>query len=678
MLNIILADLQNSYFVVTRNSVPINIGFIAEYLDAKLSREKSIFLTRKPDELLEYVESNQVDVIGFGFYSWNHGLVIKIADEIRRIKPNILIVFGGPSCNEKIELSRGIFEECQSVDYVIANEGEQPFLNLIEAYSVDSNSIRNGEVNVPGCFGRNRINGEIHGVSMDRYEGDINDIPSPYLSGRLDKFLAEPLYLPIVQTTRGCPYGCTFCVSGKRTWNKLRSFSIDRIKEEFWYIQKKSASTYLRLADENFGILPRDVEIAHLLRNMKDSTGYPDAISIYTDKHPSDRVLEINKLLSDILPFNISFQSMTEEVLTNIKRINITDDRVSVALKFAQDNDLMLVTELIFGLPGETTQSFLTSIDKAVRLRFESVLLIQLYILKGSEMDDPIHREKYGVKTKYMISENGYTEYRNIKNVEVDEWVTETNTIDAESYVEFNKIIVMFHFMHGKGHARELIFLFESLGVKPSMLLSKLSGNISNAPCFNSYANKYKDKVQHLLKETKQQAIEYAIEEMKKDDEKKLTGVLEARNDTIIDIIVDGNFKLILEEIAKCGRSLVSEEVIKGLPSDWESTYLKETIDFCCASLVDLNQNLDDISHDFNFDFEAWKLGKYYGIPQRMEKKVTHTFSVASRSTLEALTLENPGISLRNRYRKFSSITNSRTNRKRCKILNIEMVTIES
>jgi len=668
MINVILADLQNSYFVVTRNSVPINIGFIAEYLDAKLEKDKSIFLTRKPDELLEYVRSNDVDVIGFGFYSWNHGLVIKVANEIRRLKPNILIVFGGPSCNEKIELSKGIFDECESVDYVIANEGEQPFLNLVRAYTEDSKSVLLGKVIVPGCFGRNKISGEIQGVSMDRFEGDINDIPSPYLSGRLDKFLEEPLYLPIVQTTRGCPYGCTFCVSGKRTWNKLRSFSIERIKDEFWYIQKKSASTYLRLADENFGILPRDVEIAHLLRNMKDSTGYPDAISIYTDKHPSDRVLEINKLLSDILPFNISFQSMTAEVLANIKRINLTDDRINVALRFAQENNLMLVTELIFGLPGETIESFLKSVDKTVRLRFESVPLIQLYILKGSEMDDPEHRIRYGVKTKYMISENGYTEYGGIQNVEVDEWVTETSTIDAQSYAEFNKIIVMFHFMHGKGHARELIFLFESLGVAPSMLLSKLSSDLSNASCFNSYAIKYKEKVQHLLKDTKQQAMDYAVDEMKKDDEKKLTGVLEARNDTMIDIIVDGNFKLVLEEIAKCGASLIPEQTLKELPSDWELSLVKQTIDFCCASLVNLEQSLDDVSYDFDFNFESWKRSKYTGIPQRMEMKIRHTFSAVSRSTLEALTLENPGITLRNRYRKFSSITNSRTNRRRCKV----------
>lgn len=666
MINIILADLQNSYFVVTRNSVPINIGYIAEYIDEMLVVEKSIFLTRKTDELMDYIENNNVDIIGFGFYSWNHSLVIKVANEIRRLKPSILIVFGGPSCSEKIELSKSIFTECPSVDYVVANEGEQPFLNLVNAYVEEKMQVLNGERSILGCFGKDKFTGLIHGESIERFEGDINDIPSPYLSGRLDKFIEEPLYLPIVQTTRGCPYGCTFCVSGKRSWNKLRSFSIDRISEEFAYIQKKSASTYLRLADENFGILPRDVDIAKILREMKDKTGYPDAVSIYTDKHPSDRVLEINKMLSDILPFNISFQSMTDHVLKNINRINISDDRVSIALKFAQENDLMLVTELIFGLPGETVESFLASIDKSVRLRFESVILIQLYILKGSEMDDPLHRQKYGVKTKYMISENGYTEYKNIKNVEVDEWVTETSTIDAMSYIEFNKIIMMFHFMHGKGLARELIFLFESLGIPPSKLLVKLASDYKNAPLLNKYSDEYKEKIQLLLKESKQDAINYAIEEMKKDDEKKLTGVLEARNDTMIDIIVDENYMPILEEIAACGVSMVSKEVISNLPVDWVNSIVKETVQFCHESLVNLQGDLDERLVDFTCDFHGWQKNKYVGVPEKLDKRIKHKFYVVSKSTITPLTIDGSDASLRTRYRKFFSITNSRTNRRKC------------
>lgn len=238
MLNIILADLQNSYFGLTRNSVPINIGYLAEYTDLKISAPKKIYLTRKLEELLELVTHDNVDVIGFAFYSWNHGLVIKAANLIKKMSPKTLIVFGGPSVNENADLARDIFLEAESVDYLVANEGEQPFVNLLNSYLEDPVSVIMGTSEVLGCYGLDRISNRFHGSSLERFEGDINEIPSPYLSGRLDKFLDEPMYLPIVQTARGCPYGCTFCVSGKRSWNKLRTFSIDRIRDEFWYIQK--------------------------------------------------------------------------------------------------------------------------------------------------------------------------------------------------------------------------------------------------------------------------------------------------------------------------------------------------------------------------------------------------------------------------------------------------------
>jgi len=668
MFNIVLADIQNAYYNITRNSIPINIGYIAEYADVNLDVPRSIYLTRKVNELFDYLSNNKVDVVGLGFFSWNHSLVMKTANEIKRLYPDSLIVFGGPSVNENLDLSCNIFRECFAVDYLIANEGEQPFLNLLNAYLEDPSALRSGAMEVVGCFGRIRATGQLHGHAQERFEGDINTIPSPYLSGRMDKFLTDKLYLPIVQTCRGCPYSCTFCVSGKRSWNKLRNFSIERIRREFEYIQLKSASTYLRLADENFGVQQRDVEVAALLRDMKDRSGYPDSISIYTDKHPSDRVLEINKTLSDILPFNISFQTMTASVLKNIKRVNISDDRINVALRFAEENGLMLVTELIFGLPGETIDSFFASLDKVVRLRFESVLILQLYILKGSEMDTPAHREQYGVKTKFMISENGYTEYQSISNVEVDEWVTETNTINATDYALFNKTILMFDFIHGYGFARELMILFESLGVEPSTLLKRLACEESGASLLNKYATSYMERVDSMLKTTKEEAVDCALKEIESDIEHRMTGVIEAKMDIMIDIIVSDHLNSVLNEIARVGATLVADDVRKLLPQNWEEILLKETVEFCLASVVDVEGDLGDIYGEYSYNFVDWKRGKYSGAPMYLDQPQSLKFTVASKLTIHNIIVDVSDI--RSRFRKFFSVTNSRTNRRLCEVVN--------
>ena len=66
-------------------------------------------------------------------------------------------------------------------------------------------------------------------------ELDAN-LPSPYLMGLLDEFFDDKLH-PLVQTSRGCPYSCTFCHDGIDYMNKTRKkFSVDRIREELIYI----------------------------------------------------------------------------------------------------------------------------------------------------------------------------------------------------------------------------------------------------------------------------------------------------------------------------------------------------------------------------------------------------------------------------------------------------------
>ena len=132
------------------------------------------------------------------------------------------------------------------------------------------------------------------------------------------------------------------------------------MKAEIDYIESRAKNRYMRFADENFGILHRDVEIAEYLMETRQRTGFPNSVSIYTDKHPTDRVKHISYLLRDMMPFNISYQSATHGVLENIKRINLKDNAVAEAISYARQNDLKLVSELIFALPGEILFSFMT------------------------------------------------------------------------------------------------------------------------------------------------------------------------------------------------------------------------------------------------------------------------------------------------------------------------------
>ena len=55
----------------------------------------------------------------------------------------------------------------------------------------------------------------------------LDDIPSPYLAGIFDHFLADDQYMPMIQTNRGCPFSCTFCQEGSRYFSPVKRHSME-------------------------------------------------------------------------------------------------------------------------------------------------------------------------------------------------------------------------------------------------------------------------------------------------------------------------------------------------------------------------------------------------------------------------------------------------------------------
>jgi len=173
-------------------------------------------------------------------------------------------------------------------------------------------------------------------------------------------------------------------------------------------------------------------------------------------------------------------------------------------------------------------------------------------------------------------------------------------------------------------------------------------------------------------KTTKAEAVDCALKEMESDVENRMTGVIEAEIDIMIDIIVSDHLNAVLNEISRVGAALVSYDVRKLLPSSWEETLLKETVKFCLASAVDVRGGLGDIYEEYSYDFVGWKRGKYNGVPMCLDHPKSLKFTVASKPTIQNMVLDISDI--RTRFRKFFSVTNSRTNRRLCEVVNQDLL----
>ena len=450
MMKIFFGDLVHTWEKKGIWTVPLNIGFIASYAKKYLAKAKidcSFKLFKDPQKMINAIKREKPDVVALGYYVWNVELNRKVHDVVKEHSPSSLTVGGGPnitSINANEKGAMKFFSKQKNCDVFIFNQGEKGFVELVKKFNeVNKNLDKLRSIAVPGSLVNDlKKNDKIHVGKDIGTLNDLNDIPSPYLSGLLDPFFDEP-YIPVLETNRSCPYKCTFCAWGIGT-EKLAQFDEDRILKEIEYISKKcKLTTTLIIADSNFGILERDSKFAAKIHEEYNKTGFPSWVDNQWNKTRSDRILKVAKELKEIGVVGASLQSLNEDTLGAVKRKNFSLSQIykmqEELKKFGHNR---WTTELIFGLPCETKESHLEANKKMIDLDME-VTTYYLHLLPGTEMDTEEHRKKYFTKTGWRLHDNAYGKYEGEIILETQETVLQTPTLSVEDFRYFR----FFHFL---------------------------------------------------------------------------------------------------------------------------------------------------------------------------------------------------------------------------------------
>ena len=177
-----------------------------------------------------------------------------------------------------------------------------------------------------------------------------------------------------------------------------------RIKNELSYVAKSSfKSSAIVLGDANFGILPRDVEIAQHVRDLYDETKSFSSLKMYWAKISKPHMIDIGKILGHLTHTYIAFQSLDDKVLENIKRKNIRLADLLNLIEKLKGYTYGAQTDILVGLPGETYQSHLNSLEKVLSLGITQIFGGEIQMLPGADMDTEESRKKFGLKTKYRF-----------------------------------------------------------------------------------------------------------------------------------------------------------------------------------------------------------------------------------------------------------------------------------
>ena len=116
------------------------------------------------------------------------------------------------------------------------------------------------------------------------------DLASPYLDGTFEQLLPPDLVrasCAVLETNRGCPFRCTFCDWGQALHSPVRELPFERIAEELaWIAARRIARIYL--VDANFGIRPRDLDVAREIARLRRERGYPRGRITVHEQIPDD------------------------------------------------------------------------------------------------------------------------------------------------------------------------------------------------------------------------------------------------------------------------------------------------------------------------------------------------------------------------------------------------------
>lgn len=343
------------------------------------------------------------DVLGLSSYIWNHRWNLELARAVRRKYPLCFIVMGGPHVpntpGPEWFLKDG---REQPIDVLVHGEGEAPFAALLRQLGWRGNngwSLHRAD-EIAGMSHDHMLTGNVH-TTPTAIPPELEEIPSPYLSGVFDDLMArETGWQAPQETHRGCAYRCTFCEWGSSYYQKVRAFPTERVAAEFEWFAKHQIE-YVENCDANYGMLPRDLDMTRQMVAVKARTGYPTRFRAAFAKNSGDRVFEISKILFDAgmhKATTVALQSMDPGVLVHIKRKNIKD-AIEPLLERYKAAGIPTYSELILGLPGETLGSFKCGVGALLDAgQHEALFIYNCVRLPNTPFSDPDYIRLYGIE----------------------------------------------------------------------------------------------------------------------------------------------------------------------------------------------------------------------------------------------------------------------------------------
>lgn len=340
-------------------------------------------------EIAEAVIMQNPDIVGFGCYIWNIETIIRAAEIVRAVRPDTVIVFGGP------EVSYEYDEFLPRCDYLISGEGENALYHLVQKLS-DGSRPEEKVLNEPVC--------------------DLTQLKFPYYLYSDDDIKNRLIY---VEASRGCPFGCEFCLSSLS--GGVREFDLEKFLNEMEILIRRGVRQF-KFVDRTFNLkFERVQKILHFFRDRWQE-GIVLHFEIFPDRLTSAMLEEIRNFPPHGLHLEAGVQTFHEPALQALSRRQNEEKTLQVLRFITEQTGADIHADLVAGIPEATFRTFGRDFDKLLQTRPAELQIGILKRLRGAPIKrhTNTHQMTYSRYPPYEVirtKDMSYEELQQIKRL---------------------------------------------------------------------------------------------------------------------------------------------------------------------------------------------------------------------------------------------------------------------
>lgn len=384
-------------------------------------------INQERKDILADIYERRPDFIGISCYIWNISMVEALVSDIRKVMPTTKIWLGGPEVSYSVNER---FARMPEIDGIMIGESEGIFTELVGCYykgqdisSVKGIAYRDGDRVV---------------VTDSPQPLDFSTVPFPYED--INDFEHRIVYY---ETSRGCPFGCAYCLSSVD--KKLRFRSMDQVRAELQFFLD-AGIPQVKFIDRTFNCdHRRSIEIMEYIRDHDNGiTNFH--FEVAGDILTEDELSILESLRNGLVQLEIGVQTTNTRTLEAINRVTNLDKLKSNVARLLKNNNMHIHLDLIAGLPYEDIVSFRHSFDDVYRMGSHELQLGFLKMLSGAPINGYVESQgiTYSNTPPYEVLSTAYLSYADVLELKGSEDMLEIYH-NSQQFVNSEKHLTSFY-----------------------------------------------------------------------------------------------------------------------------------------------------------------------------------------------------------------------------------------